>query len=77
MELDRAGFALASGSACHSEATKASDVLSAMGVDKGLALNTIRASFDTSNSLQEVDTLASTLQELINKLPATIRLAAV
>lgn len=77
MELDRAGFALASGSACHSEVTKASHVLTAMGVDEGLALNAVRASFGMSNTLQEVDALVSKLQDLINKLPAVMRQAAV
>jgi cysteine desulfurase len=77
MELDRAGFALASGSACHSEVTKASHVLSAMGINDSLALNAIRASFGMSNTLQEVDALVSKLQDLINKLPAIIRQAAV
>jgi cysteine desulfurase len=77
MELDRAGFSLASGSACHSEVSQASHVLSAMGVDDGLALNAIRASFGMSNTLQEVDALVLKLQDLINRLPATIRQAAV
>jgi len=77
MELDRAGFSLASGSACHSEVTKASHVLSAMGVDDNLALNAIRASFGMSNTLQEVDAFVLKLQDLINKLPSIIRQAAV
>ena len=77
MELDRAGFALASGSACHSEVTKASYVFTAMGIDEGLALNTVRVSFGTSNTLQEVDALVSKLHDLIDKLPAVIRQAAV
>jgi len=77
MELDRAGFALASGSACNSEVTKASHVLTAMGVDEGLALNAVRASFGMNNTLQEVDALASKLQELIDKLPNIIRQAVV
>jgi len=77
MELDRAGFALASGSACHSEVNKASHVLSAMGVNDSLALNAIRVSFGMSNTLQEVDTLVSKLHNLINRLPATMRQVAV
>ena len=77
MELDRAGFALASGSACHSEVTKASHVLTAMGIDEGVALNAVRASFGVSNTLQEVDALVSKLKDLINNLPAAIRQAAV
>ena len=76
MELDKSGFALASGSACHSEVTKPSHVLTAMGVDDSLALNAVRVSFGTTNSLQEVDALVSRLQELINKLPAIIRRTA-
>jgi len=77
MELDRAGFALASGSACHSEVTKASHVLEAMSVNDDLALNAVRASFGMSNTLQEVDALVSKLQDLIIKLPAIIRRVAV
>jgi cysteine desulfurase len=77
MELDRAGFALSSGSACHSMVTEPSHVLSAMGIPDGLALNAIRVSFGMSNSLQDVEMLSSKLQELVNKLPAVIRQAAV
>lgn len=76
-ELNRAGFALASGSACHSEETKPSHVLTAMGVDENLALNAVRVSFGMSNTLQEVDALVSKLQEFIDKLPAVFRQAAV
>ncbi len=77
MELDRAGFALSSGSACHSEVTLPSHVLSAMGVDANLALNAVRVSFGMSNTLQEVEMLINKLQELVNKLPAVIRQVAV
>ena len=77
MELDRAGFALSSGSACHSMVTEPSHVLSAMGIESGLALNAIRVSFGMSNSLQDVEMLSTRLQELVNKLPAVIRQAAV
>ena len=77
MELDRAGFALASGSACHSAVTEPSHVLKAMGVDENLALNAIRVSFGMDNSLKDIDMLIAKLQELVNKLPAVIRQAAV
>lgn len=77
MELDRAGFALSSGSACHSEVDRPSHVLKAMGVNDTLALNAIRVSFGMENSLREVDLLIAQLQELVNKLPAVIRQAAV
>ena len=77
MELDRAGFALSSGSACHSAVTKPSHVLTAMGVDDSLALNAIRVSFGMENSLRDVEMLVTKLQELVNKLPAVMRQAAV
>lgn len=77
MELDRAGFALSSGSACHSEVDRPSHVLKAMGVDDMLALNAVRVSFGIDNTLQEVERLLATLHELVNKLPAVIRQAAV
>lgn len=77
MELDRAGFALASGSACHSEVTKASHVLTAMGIEDSLALNAVRVSFGSINTLQDVESLVAKLQQLVNKLPAVIRQAAV
>ena len=77
MELDRAGFALSSGSACHSEVDRPSHVLKAMGVDDMLALNAVRVSFGIENTLQDVEALLATLENLVNKLPAVIRQAAV
>jgi cysteine desulfurase len=77
MELDRAGFALSCGSACDSAATEPSHLLQAVGVDDSLALNAIRVSFGMSNSLQDVEALFAKLQELVNKLPAVFRQAAV
>ena len=76
MELDRAGFALSSGSACHSEVTSPSHVLKAMGIADGLALNAVRASFGMENSLDDVEQLLAKLNELINRLPAVMRRAA-
>jgi cysteine desulfurase len=73
MELDRAGFALASGSACHSEVTRPSHVLTAMGVDEALALNAVRASFGMDNSPQQVDRLIDELRNRINALPPAMR----
>ncbi len=77
MELDRAGFALSSGSACHSMVTEPSHVLTAMVIEDDLALNAIQVSFGMNNSLQDVDALLTKLKELINKPPAVIRQAAV
>ena len=77
MEMDRAGFALSSGSACHSMVTEPSHILKAMGVDDNLALNAIRVSFGMDNSMQDVEALCAKLQELVDRLPAVIRQAAV
>lgn len=77
MDLDRAGFALASGSACHSEVTRTSHVLPAMGIEDSLALNAVRVSFDSTNTFQDIESLVTKLHDLVNKLPAVIRQAAV
>lgn len=76
MELDKLGFALASGSACHSEVTRASHVLEAMGIDENIALNAVRVSLGMDNTLQEIDALANSIEALVNKLPAIIRQVA-
>ena len=75
MELDKAGFALASGSACHSQVTEPSHVLRAMGVDDDLALNAVRVSFGVSNTFEDVDRLIAKLRDLISRLPAVMRQA--
>ncbi len=77
MELDRAGFELASGSACQSGVTESSHVLTAMGIEEELALNAVRISFGVDNGRQQIDRLVTTLHELINRLPAIIRQVAV
>jgi len=77
MELDKSGFALSSGSACHSEVTRASHVLEAMGIAEPIALNAVRVSLGLSNNLQEVDAFANQLETLVNKIPAIIRQTAV
>ncbi|MCK4708038.1 MAG: cysteine desulfurase, partial [Gammaproteobacteria bacterium] len=76
MQLDQAGFELASGSACHSEVTLPSHVLSAMGVDEDLALNAVRVSFGMENTHQQIDQLIDNLNNLINQLPAVMRQVA-
>ena len=76
MQLDKAGFALASGSACHSEVTHPSHVLSSMGVDPDLALNAVRISFGMENKQKHIDQLIGTLNDLINQLPPIMRQVA-
>lgn len=77
MQLDKAGFELASGSACHSEVTEPSHVLRAMGVDESVALNAVRVSFGMENTFEHIDQLIETMTNLINQLPAVMRQAAV
>ncbi len=73
MQLDKAGFELASGSACHSEVTLPSHVLSAMGINDDIALNAVRVSFGMENTRQQIDQLIDTLNDLINQIPAAMR----
>lgn len=73
MQLDKAGFELASGSACHSEVTQPSHVLTAMGVTEELALNAVRVSFGMHNTRTQIDQLIGTLNKLIEQLPAVMR----
>jgi cysteine desulfurase len=61
MGLDRAGFALASGSACSSQGANPSHVLLAMGVDAALARGAVRVSFGPTNELQDVERLCREL----------------
>lgn len=75
MEADKAGFELASGSACHSQVTEPSHVLKAMQVEEGLALNAIRVSFGQENTFEEVDGFLHFLQHRLENLPAVIKSA--
>jgi len=73
MECDRAGFALTSGSACHSNVTTPSHVLRAMNIDESLALNAIRASFGVDNTRQQIDEFIKFIHVKLENLPASIK----
>ncbi len=75
MECDRAGFELASGSACHSSVTTPSHVLQAMNIDESLSLNAIRASFGVGNTHQEIDEFIQFIHDKLENLPASIKSA--
>lgn len=66
--LDLAGIAVSSGSACTSGSLEPSHVLLAMGLDKETAKSSIRFSFGRENSAQEVDFVVDKLKEIIVKL---------
>ena len=65
MELDKRGFAVSSGSACHSGSGKPSHVLTAMGRNETEARSAVRISFGRENSLEEVDKLLAALRQIL------------
>ena len=67
-QLDRAGFAVASGAACSSAHSGASHVLQAMGVDPYLARGAVRISLGAGNTAEQVEDFLVTLQSTIKKL---------
>lgn len=70
MALDRAGFAVASGSACSSDSAEPSAVLLAMGVEPGLAQGAVRVSLGTGNTAGQVDGFLAALQQELGRLRA-------
>lgn len=62
INLDRAGFAVSSGSACASGSTDPSHVLLSMGVARDVARCALRVSLGTDNTVAEVDAFAECLQ---------------
>lgn len=67
-KLDRAGFAVASGSACSSAHPEPSHTLMAMGVEAGLARSAVRVSFGAGNTAREVDDFLKALGEMLASL---------
>ncbi|MFZ4538311.1 cysteine desulfurase family protein [Propionivibrio sp.] len=67
-QLDRAGFALASGAACSSANPEPSHVLRAMGVAPELARNAVRISLGSANTAGQVNDLLKTLQMTVSRL---------
>jgi cysteine desulfurase len=67
-QLDRAGFALASGAACSSANPEPSHVLRAMGVAPDLARGAVRVSLGQANTAEQINDFLTTLQSTLNKL---------
>ena len=65
MQLDRKGIAVSSGSACASGVAEHSHVLTAMGVDIGLAKSAIRISLGQSNTSAEIARFIEVLKSLV------------
>ncbi len=68
MALDRAGYAVSSGSACHTGKTEPSHVLTAMGVPAGLALGSIRVSLGKDSTEADVDGFLAALGAALQSL---------
>ncbi|MDQ6962265.1 MAG: cysteine desulfurase family protein [Mariprofundaceae bacterium] len=70
MQLDLAGFAVASGSACSSGKRDPSHVLQAMGYKNSIAGSSIRVSFGHQNTEAEADALVDALINIRQRLAA-------
>jgi len=68
MELNRKGFAVSSGSACHSEKTEPSHVLLAMGISAQAAQSAIRISLGIHNTQQDIQAFITALHQLVAHL---------
>lgn len=76
MQLDLAGFAVASGSACSSGKREASHVLLAMGLSDVMARSSMRVSFGPGNSMEDADALVKALVAARQRLRSMAGLAA-
>ena len=74
--LDKAGFAVASGSACSSDSGEPSHVLLAMGVNEDLAKGAIRVSFSINNTLDQVQHFLKALAQEVARLRQLTAIAA-
>ena len=68
IELDKAGFAVASGAACSSTSTEPSATLLAMGVGPELARGAVRVSFGVQNTASEVEDFLQALGATVSRL---------
>ena len=75
MQLDLAGFAVASGSACSSGKREPSHVLMSMGMNESMARSSIRISFGPENSIEDAKALVAALVNSRNRLKGMAGLA--
>ncbi|HNT63039.1 MAG TPA: cysteine desulfurase family protein [Candidatus Desulfobacillus denitrificans] len=75
-QLDRAGFAVASGSACSSVSPEPSRTLLAMGVEAGMAKGALRVSLGRANTEEDVARFLQALGETTRKLKGLAAVAA-
>lgn len=75
-QLDRAGFAVASGSACSSVSPQPSHTLLAMGVEPVLAKGALRVSLGRANTEEDVMRFLQALDATVGKLKGLAAVAA-
>jgi len=68
VELDKAGFAVASGAACSSASTEPSATLLAMGVAPEVARGAVRVSVGAANTPAEIDAFLNALTKTAQRL---------
>ena len=68
IELDKAGYAVASGSACSSVSNDPSPTLLAMGVAPEVARSAVRVSLGKDNKVDEIEGFLQTLNAVLNRL---------
>lgn len=74
--LDKAGYAVASGSACSSDSTEPSHVLLAMGVEPDLARGAVRVSLAEQNTQAEITGFLQALSQEVTRLKNLTAMAA-
>jgi cysteine desulfurase len=74
--LDKAGFAVASGSACSSDSNEPSHVLLAMGIEEDLARGAVRVSMGMQNTAAQVEAFLLALKQEVQRLKAMTAIAA-
>jgi cysteine desulfurase len=68
IELNKAGFAVASGSACSSTSTEPSATLLAMGVEENLARGAVRLSLGAENTMAQAEEFVTALAAVVDRL---------
>ena len=70
MQLDLAGVAASTGSACSSGESTPSHVLLAMGIDPLLARSSLRLTLGRRNTSEDVEFVLAILPQIVEKLRA-------
>lgn len=68
IELNKAGFSVASGSACSSTSTEPSATLLAMGVEPDLARGAVRVSLGAQNTEQQAKAFLKAVAQVVDRL---------